>query len=776
MVKSRAAELVGESVGHIRIIKVLGQGGMGTVYMGEDETLHRKVAVKAIHGDHRLHREAKARFLREARILSQINHRNICTVHEFIESEGSDFLVLELVPGRSLRAAMKTQLSERQKLDIARQLLEVLVAVHGEGVIHRDLKPENIMVKPDGEIAVLDFGLARSVDEDAALFSEMPTLNLAGLQPEAPAGDEPPHPEDPESILVRTNQGTLVGTVGYMSPEQARAEPATAASDMYSVGLILHELFTGSPPFDRSKGLMSLVLTTAEGKTPPVTGLPADLTALIERLKSLAPGARPSSVDALAQLQRVMDRPKRRRRQAIVAAVWVVLALLAGGMTLQWTRASREAERANREAKAAHEVSNFLVDLFEESNPEQARGASLSAEEILQRGAERISSDLEEQPLTRADLLMTIGVVHRKMGLYSEAIPFLEEAVEIRTRELGVEHAEVAAALNDLGVAHLSSGDLDQAETLLTRALGLRERALGPESIEVAHTLLNLSNLSQRTGRFDEATSFVQRAQAIYEAEVGPDHVFTANGLATMAILMARQGRAEEAEPIFRRILAILEIELGEDHPKTCQARNNLAIALKMHGKFEESEALYRHTLEIEERVLGTDHPSLAFTLGNLANLYAEMGRLEEAVSYHLRSIELRRSSLGDDHPSVARALDNLGGVYIYLGRLDEAEAMCLEALAIRDKALGPDHPSVGTSLHNLARINRQLGRTREAEKLYRRSLNILSATMTPDHSKRVMVVEELADFLRELGREEEAEQLEATEAMLRSTQAVTGA
>ncbi len=767
-----ANDLVGETVGHIRIIDVVGQGGMGTVYVGRDETLNRQVAVKAIHGDHRLHHEAKARFLREARILSQINHRNICTVHEFIESEDSDFLVLELVPGRSLRAAMRTQLPERQKLDIARQLLEVLAVVHGEGVIHRDLKPENIMVKPDGEIAVLDFGLARSVDEDAALFSQAPTLNLADLEADARASG-PPSPDDAGSILVKTNRGTLVGTVGYMSPEQARAEPATAASDMYSVGLILQELFTGSPPCDRGKNISGQIIQRAEGETLPVTGVPTDLRVLIERLKTLAPGARPSSVDALAQLQRVIDRPKRRRRQSVIAAVWLALALLAGGMTIQSVRASRETERANRETMSAQQVADFLVGLFEEANPEQARGASLSVEEILRQGAERISRDLEEQPLTRARLLLTIGRIYRIMGLYTEAIPFMEEAVEIRTRELGEEHPEVAAALNDLGVAYLSSGDLPKAETLLLQALELRENALGAEDIEVAHTLLNLSNVNQRADRFDEAASFGQRALDIYEAGVGPNHVSTANGLASMAILMARQGRVEEAEPVFRRVVSILENELGEDHPKTSEARNNLAISLKMLGKFEESEALYRHTLEIKERVLGKDHPGLAFTLGNLANLYAEMGRLEEAVPPHLRSIEIRRRSLGDDHPSVARALDNLGGVYIQLGRPEEAEAMCLKALEIREKALGPDHPSVGTSLHNLARIDRQLGRTGEAEQLYRRSLAIFSGAYPPEHPKRAMVVGELADILREQGRDEEAEQLEATEAMLRSTQAV---
>jgi len=757
--------LVGESVGHIRIVDVLSRGGMGTVYVGEDETLQRRVAVKAIRGEHRMHEQAKARFLREARILSQVNHHNICVVHDFIESEDSDYLVLELVPGRNLRAAMRTQLSERQKLEIAKQLLEVLVEVHGAGVVHRDLKPENIMVKPDGRITILDFGLARSVDEDAAMYPGVPTLDLEDLEAQAESTESPSDSESLPSVLVKTNQGTVIGTAGYMSPEQAMSEPATAASDVYSAGLILQELFTGSPPFEQGLSPAGMVIKAAGGESRPVTGLAADLTALIERLKAVAPGARPSAMDALDQLQRIIDKPKRRRKRAMIAAVWIALAALAVGMTIQSLRASREAKRANREAIAAKNVSDFLVNLFEEANPEQARGASLTAEEILDRGAKRITDDLEDQPLTQARLLMTIGRVYGKMGLYSEAIPFFENAVGIREQELGDEHAEVADALDDLGDTLRRIGEFERAEIHLKRSLEMRQRIFGPDHLKVGNSHQDLGMFLSDVGRFDEADVHHRRALAIYESERGPDHVDTSKTLGNIAILLARQGRVEEAEPTFRRVLAIQEKTLGADHMSVFEARNNLAIALKILGRYEESEELYKVNLEIQQRVLGEDHPEVGATLQNYANLFAEMGRFDEAEPLYLASLEIKRSALGSDHPEVALALGNLGSLYIEQKRWAEAESMCLHAIAIQEEVLDPGHPGKGLNQYNLALAYQNQGRDSAAEKMFESSLSILSRAFPPNHRHRVLVVEGYASFLRENGREEEAREIEAQEA-----------
>ena len=234
-------------LGHFEVIGELGQGGMGSVFIGLDENLGRRVALKVIRADQRLDPIRKARFLREAKVLSSLDHPNVCQFHDFIEGEKQDCLVLELVEGRNLHEALGQGLEEAQKVKIAQQLLDVLVAVHGKGVIHRDLKPENIMLTPRGDIKVLDFGLARPVEDPDSLSGEYPVFRMehgSSAADTAVAGGS----DSPAESPVMTTFGTVLGTIGYMSPEVARGEAATAASDLYSAGLILQELFTEKAP------------------------------------------------------------------------------------------------------------------------------------------------------------------------------------------------------------------------------------------------------------------------------------------------------------------------------------------------------------------------------------------------------------------------------------------------------------------------------------------------------------------------------------------------
>jgi len=377
------ADFVGKVVGHIRVVGRLGRGGMGVVYEGFDETLQRRVALKVVHAEFRLNPEAKARFLREARILSQLDHPKICRVFDFIERDDHDILVLELVDGINLRRALERGLEERQKMDIAGQLLEVLVAVHGAGVIHRDLKPENIMLTSDGEIKVLDFGLARSADEDPAYSPstmviaerddpgdlECEDTEVLALNTEKPATTTPysKGSSGSQSTYVKTSHGVVLGTAAYMSPEQARGEPATADSDMYSLGLVLQELFGGRRAIDIGLAKEILIFKATRGETLPVENVQGLLKTLIERLKSLEPSARPTAIDAAERFDWIRTAPRRRRRRQLIACAWLVVTLFAFVASFQAVRLSRARKReqlANRFGTEVQRIDSLMRFAF----------------------------------------------------------------------------------------------------------------------------------------------------------------------------------------------------------------------------------------------------------------------------------------------------------------------------------------------------------------------------------------------------------------------------
>ena len=275
----------GDRIGHVRVNGLLAEGGMGAVYAGFDEKLQRPVALKAIRGD-RLNAAARARFLAEARILSQLDHPNVCRIHGYLENGEEDFLVLELIRGRTLREG----LASGERLAVAEGVARALEAAHERGIVHRDLKPANVMITGDGQVKVLDFGLAHSdgaqeSDEDAA----------------------------------------LVGTPASMSPEQARGEPATMASDACALGLLLQELFTGQPAYEPGLSDDLLLVKAADGDTLPVRGIDPDLATLIRRLKAQAPEARPTAAAAAERLAWIRGKPRRRRLRLLAVAVTVAI-------------------------------------------------------------------------------------------------------------------------------------------------------------------------------------------------------------------------------------------------------------------------------------------------------------------------------------------------------------------------------------------------------------------------------------------------------------------
>jgi serine/threonine-protein kinase len=339
MVASRiTVSFVGATIGPILIEDRIGMGGMGEVYRGFHQRLERRVAVKTIRPDHRLSGEVKARFLREARLLSKLGHPGICQVYDLIETPDADFLVLEYVEGRTLKEIAKDKPGFERRLRIAEQIAIALAAAHRERIVHRDLKSDNVMVTPRGEVKVLDFGIARSVSESGS----QPALDIT-----PPRGSRIP---DSTQASDLTQIGDLIGTAKVMSPEQARGGRVTIASDLYSLGILLQELFTGEPAYGATHPV-AILEQVMRAETRPLTGLDPDLTRLIEDLQNLDARRRPSADATAERLRWILDKPQRLRRRRLVAAgvVTVITALVAVLGVVSWLALQAWHDRSDAE-------------------------------------------------------------------------------------------------------------------------------------------------------------------------------------------------------------------------------------------------------------------------------------------------------------------------------------------------------------------------------------------------------------------------------------------
>jgi serine/threonine protein kinase/tetratricopeptide (TPR) repeat protein len=737
--------MIGKTIGHIRIEGIIGRGGMGEVYRGFDDTLQRKVAIKSIAAADRLTPEMKSRFLREARALSRLEHPHICQIHDFIESDGTAFLVLEFIEGRTLAQALRDGLDKPAKLRIALEIAGVLEVAHGKGIVHRDLKPSNVKLTPGGQVKVLDFGLARFLGPgaepalgdacDIGAEAHAEDEGWVPLPSEIAAGqtitlDTPSRPASGASDFLSdslpTELGAIMGTPQYMSPEQARGDRATAASDMFSFGLILQELFTGRSPHEETEDRAKLFEWARKGQTRPITGLPVDLTNLIDRLKSLSPAARPTAVETVERLERIKDKPRRRVRRAVVGSV--ALAFLLAGLkyTVDLGRQRREALQARDEAT---NVVKFLVNLFSVSDPGEARGNTITAREVLDKGANEIGQGLEKQPLTKARMMDTIGTVFMKLGLYPQAEPLIRAALEIREKRLPASDLQVAESLLSLAALRQKQGRFQEAKTLYERGLGIRTRALKPGDPLIAEAQLGLGEIHFELTERADAEALYKSSLEIREKAFGPDHPDVARSLLDLGWLYYNDSQFDKAEGLYKRSLAILEKSLGPDHPDVADNLSSLGALCLWLRRYPESEAYYRRALVIKEKIYGPDHPRIADAYDSLGLLCSYQRLWPEARTYTEKSLAIRRKALGEDHPDLARCYFALGVLDHRAGRFDDAERSYQRALAITEKAYGPDTVEVSSILGNMSDIRLIRGQRAEAEAFCRRSIANIEKT-----------------------------------------------
>jgi tetratricopeptide (TPR) repeat protein/tRNA A-37 threonylcarbamoyl transferase component Bud32 len=810
-----------QRLGRYVLLGTLGQGGMGTVLEAFDRTLDRRVAVKVLHRE--LGERQRQRLVREAQAMAKLSHPNVVQVYEVGEAEGEIFIAMELVRGRSLGAWLQQDPRPgwRECVQAYLQAGEGLAAAHAEGLVHRDLKPSNVIMDDKGRVRVLDFGLARQVEDTEP--SEHPRTDAAlGLEIEDRALATP---------LTRT--GAVLGTLAYMPLEQMRGEPTDARSDQFSFCVSLYEALYGERPFE-GRSMEALISALEVGKVrpaPKATAVPEALRkALLRGLASDAGERWPSMTALLVELQRLVA-PRRR-------AWWglgVAGGLAAMGMGLwQYAEVGFRCEGAQAQ----------LDGLWDEARKQEVQDAILKTElsyapDTWARVEARLddyvdawagkhtevceaTSVRQEQSTEVMDLRMEC-LRDRKVALRETVVVLaaadpgrVQKAVQLvaglpglsRCDDVDALRAELPppedpdaaarvealrerlAQVRALLAANVHAEALAEAEAVVEQAEGLAYAPL------LAEALLERSRAHKKQVQYAEAERDAERAYAL-AAEHGHDEVeanaavqlvwvvghhqarhelglqwgrtalpksrrfepgLQASALTSIGAVVSGQGELEDTLTYYEGALTLTEEALGPRHPDVAALLDNIGGVLHRQGKSEQALAHSRRALALFEEVLGPRHPSVALVLNNVGAMLKEQGELEAALTHYQRALAIFEEALGPRHPNVAALLDNIGTLRLAQGAPEEALSYSRRALAIVEETLGPRHPNAANMLNNIGNVLRREGQLEDALAHFQRALAILEETSGPRHPSVAASLHNIGTVLEDQGKLAEAQ------------------
>jgi eukaryotic-like serine/threonine-protein kinase len=794
-----APKMTGDRIGHYRVLHTLGVGGMGEVYLAEraDAEFEQQVAIKVVHGGS-LARGVQSRLKIERQILAQLDHPNIAHLLDGGSlPDGTAYIVMEYVDGIPIDAYC-----DSNRLDIAARLKlfqTVCAAVHYAHqnlIVHRDLKPSNILVTAAGVPKLLDFGIAKLLDDRQAMH---------------------------HTVAV-THADIRVMTPDHASPEQVQGHAITTSSDVYVLGVLLYKLLTGIGPFV----IPSMRLTDIERaiceKDPPLPShavnnddselargiaearsttasrlrraLGGDLDNIVLMAMRKEPDRRYGSSQQMAgDIQRYLEgKPVIARRDTlsyrstkfvrrhwlpVAAGVSVVFLILAFATTtyVQSSRIAAERDRvaeqrtaAERERARAEEVSSFLVNLFKLSDPQENRGNQVTARELLDSSAKRLREELQDQPATKAALLSTVGAVYDSLGQYNEALPILTESLTLQPQSR--DKSRIATLL-ELGNAHSGAGDLNGAEAPLQEALHLSQQDFGAASQESGRSLWALGVLRFRQNRFADAKELYSRSLNILETTSAPATDVSAL-LDDLAQVYRSQQQWALAKQTYERALEVDRRVLGDDHPRVAMRLNNLAVVAQNIGDLKLAETLFRDAIRRYEQAYGDQHPETGSARGNYGLLLWREGRLAEAEPLLRSALDVVLKLYGPNNYNVAYARVSLAMLLHDQGNLPAAETEFREALAVYDKSLPPNHQYRAAALTHFARLLVDRGKPEEALAMSDASLAIWNATSTPTSQYTAQAHAVHAYALEHLGKPRAAaEELDSALPILLKTRGV---
>ena len=726
-------------LGRYTVVRAIGEGGMGTVYLAEQDQPRRTVALKVIRAGIVTPRLLK-RFEVESQLLARLQHPGIAQVYDAGTADAGagpqPFFAMELIEGPTLAEWVRAKsLTIRERLELFTKICEGVQHAHTKGVIHRDLKPSNIIVTPAGQPKILDFGVARATDADS-------------------------------NLTIESGVGQVVGTIPYMSPEQISAGSIDidTRSDVYSLGVVLYELLTGSMPIevrDRTIPDAARIISEQEPRPMSVFGpaFKGDLEVIVGKaLEKDRTRRYQSASDLAADITRhlndepILARPPsrtylvrkftKRNRQLVVGASCAVVLLMLGiaGTSWQAIRATEQREAAEHaqelaksEAANAKAAAMFLKEMITSADPENSKGEEPTISELLDRSLSKLDQ-LHKSPEVEMVVRDAIGTTYRNLGKFDLAKEHLVTALKISEQLSGQLSRDSLQARRNLGVLYASVGEHADAEALYEQLIADSVKALGEDDPDTAMARADLGRVYQETGRIQEAEDLIQGAIKIVEAARGKRDREVQTLYNNIGVIYKDSGRISEAIDTLTRVLEVRRELVGEDHPDTLSTANNLAVTLQVAGRSEEAITLLRDTLERRRRVLTDDHVSTAVAAINLAQALIQRKDYATAEPLLTNALRVFIEKLGESHTRSIITMNSLAYMYEDLGRLDDAESMYKRALEMRKASSGGLDPESWGAMNNYAMFLQERGNLQAAITQFRELLELCEKVLPPDH------------------------------------------
>ena len=745
----------GDRVARYKILETLGEGGFAVVYLAEQEMpIRRRVALKII----KLGMDTQqviARFEAERQALAMMNHPGVAKVFDAsITDTGRSYFVMEHVPGEPITEYCdRHRLSTQQRLELFMEVCDAVQHAHQKGIVHRDLKPSNVLVMiADGQAVpkVIDFGVAKAL-----------------------------HQKLTERTLF-TEQGQLIGTPEYMSPEQAERSglDIDTRSDIYSLGVLLYELLTGALPFDPTTLRQAAF---------------AEIQRIIREVEPPKPSTRLSSLsdESTTYAQKRRADPRSLLRELRGDLDWITMKALEKDRTRRYPTASELAADLARHLKhepvaagppsAAYRVKKYIrrhrVGVTAGAALALALLAGISGTSVGLVLATRAAADAEEARAAEAqqrreaemqaaiaqavndflndDLLAAAAPQEQGLDVtMREVLEAASKKIEGRFRDEPLVEASIRATL---GSTYWRLGDYEAAEPYLAEALDLRRRELGEERPLVLTSMNNLAGLYRDMGRYEDAQPLYEKTLQIRRQRLGEAHPETLISMNNLAVLYIDQHQYPEAERLYLKTLQIRRRTLGQQHPGTLTSRNNLAGLYLRQQRYDKAEPLYVETLEIRRQLLGEAHPETLISMNNLALLYDRQGRYKNAEALYLETLQIKRRVLGEEHPSTLVSTRNLASLYENQDRYGEAESLFSFAVAAAKRSLPEGHWHTGVFLADHGRCLTALKRYEEGERALLDAHQVLATALGPNHERTVNAIGALADLYDAWGKPDEA-------------------